>query len=340
MPAITPAVLRQQIASGATGPMYLLVGADEVEKAAVAGEFGGLVEEGLEAFNIDRLYGGEIRVGALIDTAQTLPMMAPRRVVIVLEAEKLLVPKREGKAADEDQAQLEAFIDSPPDHATVVFVCGPLDMRRRLAKLLVKQAQVVDCGTIETEADADLWVKSRAARDKINLEPAAVRALVHRAGLDVVRLRSGLERLALYAMGQPTVTVDDVRQAVPAGPQVEEDFGIANAIRNGDAAAALRQLNAALDAGGVPFVLMGQLRWVAEKMPPQRVRPAIDAVFRTDLALKSSGGDPRILLERLVVELCGSASARRDTPPHRGSAMGTTGSASPSRTWQGPRNRR
>ena len=75
-----------------------------------------------------------------------------------------------------------------------------------------------------------------------------------------------------------------------------------------DAAEALRQLGASLDNGAVPFVLMGQLRWVAEKMPPQRVRPAIDAVFRTDIALKSSGGDPRTLLERLVVELCGAGS--------------------------------
>jgi hypothetical protein len=34
------------------------------------------------------------------------------------------------------------------------------------------------------------------------------------------------------------------------------------------------------------------------------VRPAIEAVFRADLELKSSGGDPRVLLERLVVDLC------------------------------------
>jgi len=33
----------------------------------------------------------------------------------------------------------------------------------------------------------------------------------------------------------------------------------------------------------------------------------VDAVFRTDLAMKSSGGEPRILLERLVVELCARA---------------------------------
>ena len=46
-----------------------------------------------------------------------------------------------------------------------------------------------------------------------------------------MRLRAGLERVALYAMGQATITADDVRQAVPAGPDAQEDFGIANAIR-------------------------------------------------------------------------------------------------------------
>jgi len=39
-------------------------------------------------------------------------------------------------------------------------------------------------------------------------------------------------------------------------------------------------------------------------MHPNRVAGAVDALFRTDLDLKTSGGDPRVLLERLVVELC------------------------------------
>jgi DNA polymerase III delta subunit len=46
------------------------------------------------------------------------------------------------------------------------------------------------------------------------------------------------------------------------------------------------------------------------------LKQAIDAVFRTDEAIKSSGGDPKMLLERLVVELCAPAHAgaqhRRD----------------------------
>jgi len=309
MPVVTRAALKKQIAAGDTGPLYLLIGEDDSEKSAVAAEFVEMVDEGLRAFGVDRLFGGEIKADDLFDVAATLPMMSPRRIVIVIDAERLLIPKREGKAAEPEQERLEAFVKNPPSHATVVLVCGPLDQRRRLVKLLLKEAQVVDCGTITDSADAERWVKARAERDKVPLDAAAVRTLVERAGIDIVRLRGGLERVALYAMGQPKITADDVRQVVPAAGEAT-NFGIANAIEQNDAAEALRELSLALDGGAQPFFLMGQLRWVAEKMPRARLKSAIEAVFRTDEAIKSSGGDPKILLERLVVELCSTSSSR------------------------------
>jgi DNA polymerase III delta subunit len=124
-------------------------------------------------------------------------------------------------------------------------------------------------------------------------------------------LRAAFDRVVLYALGQQTITADDVRESVPAGPEAQEDFGIANAIRNNDVREALKQLGLALDGGTVPVMVLGQLRIAAERLPASRLRPAIDALFRTDLAIKSSGGDPRILLERLVVELCGGAVVGR-----------------------------
>ena len=275
-----------------------------------------MVEEGLRAFSVDRLFGAEIKADDLFDAAATLPMMAPRRVVIVFDAERLLIPKREGKAADLEQERLEAFVKNPPAHATVVFVCGTLDQRRRLVKLLLKEAQLVDCGTITDAADADRWVKAKAERDKVPLDAAAARALVERAGTDIVRLRNGLERVALYAMGQSKITAEDVRQVVPAAAEAA-NFGIANAIERNDAATALRELTLALDGGAQPFFLMGQLRWVAEKMPRARLKDAIDAVFRTDEALKSSGGDPKMLHERLVVELCDPKGRLKAAPTYR-----------------------
>jgi DNA polymerase III subunit delta len=304
LPVLTATILRKQLATGETDPLYMLVGADDLEKSSVASEFAEMVEEDLRPFNVERLYGGETKVDALIDAASTLPMMAPRRVVVVSEAEKLLIPKRESKASEAEQERLEEFIKAPPPHATVVLVCGPLDRRRRMIQLLLKVAHVVDCGTIETEADAQRWVKTRAAREKITIEPAAAAELVARAGLDVARLRAGFDRLTLYAMGQSAITLEDVRQTVSAGPEAQADWGIANAIQRNDVREALRELGLAFESGDVAVKILGQIRIAAEKLSGPRLRPAMDALFRTDIALKSSGGDPRILLERLVVEMC------------------------------------
>ena len=53
-------------------------------------------------------------------------------------------------------------------------------------------------------------------------------------------------------------------------------------------------------------MVLGLVRSVVERTVAPRDMPrAVDALLRTDLALKTSGGDPRVLLERLIVELCG-----------------------------------
>jgi DNA polymerase III subunit delta len=317
MPPLTTAALRAQLAAGAIVPLYMLVGADEIERAAVAAEFVELVEEDLRAFNVDRLHGGETTVDRLAECAQTLPMLAARRIVIVLEAEKLLVPKREGKTAERDQDRLERLLQSVPRETVMVLTCGSLDMRRRAVKILVKEACIVECGTIEDAADAQRWVKARATRAGVVLEQAAIRLLVDRAGPDLTRLRAGLDRVMLYALGQSTITADDVRQTVPATAETQVDFGIAKAIWRNDAREALRELDLSLEAGAMPVMVLGQLRVAAEKLPARCLEQAVEAVFRTDLALKSSGGDPRTLLERLVVELCSDSTGRRASPYQR-----------------------
>ena len=93
----TPADVRKQIASGDTDPVYLLQGEDDVEKAALAAQFISLVDDGLAAFNVERVHAGDWTtgdrlaggVGSLVAAVRTLPMMSPRRVVIVSQAEAL-----------------------------------------------------------------------------------------------------------------------------------------------------------------------------------------------------------------------------------------------------------
>ena len=107
MPTATPSTVRKQIASAETDPVYLLQGEDDIEKSALAHEFEALVEDGLRGFNVDRIHGADIRtsddlatkVADIVTAVRTLPMMAPRRVVLVFQAEAVFVPKRESEAS-------------------------------------------------------------------------------------------------------------------------------------------------------------------------------------------------------------------------------------------------
>jgi DNA polymerase III delta subunit len=102
---------------------------------------------------------------------------------------------------------------------------------------------------------------------------------------------------------------------------------MANAIEAGEAAGALRQLALLLDAGAPAEKVLGQLGWlVRAKFPtlaPVGYRSAIDALFRTDLDLKRSAGESRVLLERLVVELCASRRQRGAMRPSSGPRGGS-----------------
>ncbi len=239
----TPSAVLEQIKSATPAPIYLLFGEDDVEKAALAHDFEDLVEEGLRAFNVERLHAGDWTTGdrlaagvaGLVAAVRTLPMMVPRRVVVLLQADAVLMPKRESEAASRALEELERLIGSPPAETTLVIVAGSVDKRGRVFKLLSKHAALVECGVLETVADAERWIKNQVAASGIAMAPAGARLLAERCGPDVKRLRNDVERLLLYAMGQKTIELDDVREIV--GPAaLQDDWAMTNAIEAGDGA--------------------------------------------------------------------------------------------------------
>ena len=305
MAVATQADVRKQIAAGKVAAIYVLLGPDEAAKIALAGEFLELVEADLRAFNVDRLYGGETTGAQVVDAARTLPMMVPRRVVLLLHAERLLIPKKDSDASTRDLETLESYVKAPVDTCCLVMVAESVDKRRSLAKQLLSKATVVECTGPADAVEAAKWVKDRVAKEGLTIDARAARLVADRVGPDVSRLRSDVERLVLYAAGSKAITEADVKEVVaPATSQ--DDWGVTNAIARGSAGDALRELGLMMDNGAVPYMILGQLAWfVRTKVPAPKVSSAVEAVFRTDLAIKTSAGDPRALLERLVVELCG-----------------------------------
>jgi DNA polymerase-3 subunit delta len=325
------AEVRRQIASGETKPLYLLTGDDPQARHDVAQEFLALVDEGLHAFNVETFSAAEATsaaqreqlIGHILSAARTLPMMAPRRVVIVHAAERLLSPRKGGdegetlplplpggkrKRAPTAAEELEAYLAAPEPLTTLIFVSGDLDGTRRLVKLVRTHAVTVDCGSLSDAAEAGRWIRARLERDGLTIEPQAVTRLLQGTGLSLARIRADVEKLALFAAGESTVTVRHVRELVQPLSEPGENFAMGRAFWNGDTRAALREVAAQLDAGFRPEMVLGQIRAAVTSdrgRADDRIRQALDAVFETDLAIKSSGVDPQHVLERLVVDICG-----------------------------------
>ena len=331
---VTPQSLEQHIASGRLDPVYLLVGQDGALKSALVTQLIESIEADFRPFNVDKLFPPDQKEEArrqfwtMLQLARTLPMMAPRRVIVVAQAEKLMAifkagddepaPPAEASAGKKGrrvvqksagEAELEAFeeyLANPSPEAVLVFVAGEgLNRTLKPVKLLEKLAVVVDCDPLSAGGDAVAWVRAEAAAEGVRVEPAAARLLASLAGEDITRLRAEFERAVLFASGEGIITEAAVRE-IAGAPTTQNPWAMTNAIERGAAGDALRELALKFDAGEFPPMILGQLRWfVSTKLHPARVPAAVEAVLRTDLALKTSGGDPRVLLERLVVELCG-----------------------------------
>jgi DNA polymerase III subunit delta len=343
MPVVTEASVREALRKGAPAPVYLLVGDDEVGKAGLLDALTALVPEEDRAFNLARFYANEHDLGDVVAAARTLPFLGTRRVVVLLRGEAVLKARgRAGAENDEEApepevseqapggaAELERYLQSPSPESCLVIVAADVNRATRLGKALVRHATVVEYWGLKSERDArgrgvndalrqaQRYASERLADAGLRAGRDVVQALVDHAGTDIAVLRGAIDRLEHYCAGKTAVSLADVR-AVATGTVSVDAWALTSAIERGEAATALRELHLAIESGASPFMVLGQLGWfVRTKLPntaPRRVPEAVEALFRTDAAMKSSGGDAQILLERLVVELCGEAAGRRTGP--------------------------
>ena len=313
--SFTPKQVREQAARGGLEPLYLVTGDDDAEMSALASALSDSVEEELRAFNVQRFYGTDsgTTLAGVLDAAGTFPLLTSRRVVLLMQAQVLLAGRkaRTAAAADSEEAAAEGeatgsgkgsdlsllkdYAERPYAHAVVALFGHGL---QRSFTALAKRAAVVTC-------DAPTDILATLEREHgVRFDEGARRLLRERAGDDVAKLRDEVERVALYAAGRTVIGIEQVR-AIVAKPIALGGWALANNVRDRRTADALRELRLQLDEGASPYMILGLLRSAVEQSAsPRDVPRALDVLLRTDLALKTSSGDPQVLLERLVVELC------------------------------------
>ena len=326
-----PAPPQSGIVCGMAGkdihPIYVLHGDDAFLLDTHRREIVARVVAGAEAQLCVTSFDGSAELADVLDELRTVPFLAPRRLVILRDADAFVKTHREA---------IEKFFEKPPTSASLLLVVASWPGNTRLAKLVAKIGQAIDCSVGEKE-NLSGWIAKSASKRGKKIAPDASELLAQWVGRDLAALDGEIEKLSLYVGQREQINVQDVSSLVTAsaGPAAYE---LTNAVTAGDAAWALRALGGMLRTRGDEFKTLGLIAWhlrramtAKEKlaagadpraalpnMPyqPQKAfmamlqRRSLRAfhddfrkLIRADLAMKS-GTEPRAALQELVVQLC------------------------------------
>jgi DNA polymerase III subunit delta len=155
-------------------------------------------------------------------------MFGSGKVVVIRDADEFVSRFRE---------QLEDYVASPSDSATLVLRFNSLPSNQRIYKAISKTGQIVPC---QPPKDVKSWVVQRGKSvHKLAVTPEAAELLVDFLGDDLGRIDNELAKLALSTTGS-RIGAEEVTQGV-AFQREREMWDLTNALGEGNAAEALRR---------------------------------------------------------------------------------------------------
>jgi DNA polymerase-3 subunit delta len=304
------------------------------------------VAEGTRDWGVRKFSADDDDVSAILGQARTMPMLAPRQVIFVSEAEAW---ERLGDdSRDSLVKQISEYLDDPAPFTVLVFEAGALDQRMRLAKMFAEKTV-----TVSVELSTDPAERARLALPLslemakelgANLERDAAEELCDILNGDLAAIRTELEKLSAYAGDRKIITRADVDLLVIAARKYEV-WDLAGMLAERQPAQALEFLDSLLREGEPAPALLGALAWTyrklleaqelpagtagwqasgrlkmrpaaaelavrqSRKFPKSQLTSGLAALYEADSRLKSGGTNQRAVMEFLVTQLASPSPA-------------------------------
>lgn len=344
MPLLSQEKLIERLAHGKPIPAVVLVGTDaylrdmcrtKIVEASVA--------EGARDWAVARMSAREAGWDEILGRARTVPMLSPRQVIMVEDAES--VEKFGDDARDEIVDVLAEYFESPAPFTLLLIEAAALDGRLRFFKLLQEKALMVELrvGPESAAALAEQMAKDLGA--EIDRPAAALLAEILNG--EPGRMHIEIEKLATYAdsaADRPRITVADVEALVVAARR-NTVWQLADMLATRQRGPALATLDNLLREGEPLIAIVGALAWryrtlivaremsphtpgyqatrqlgmssmaaenairQAHRIPKQDLLAGIAALAEADSQLKSSNPDPRAMMEFLIARLTSSSAS-------------------------------
>lgn len=327
---MNPGELQRAIGEQRLPALLCLCGEENyLVEQAWRGVLAAVVPEEARDFNYQVFQGKEVKAATLTDALRTLPVFAPRRLVLVKNAQEIPAAEQEG---------LLDYLKDPLPEAVLLLVCDKIDARRKFFQAIKKHGELVEFKRLyDNQIPGFIRQQLQGAGRSMTEDGMAL--FCRRVGSNLQEVVGELEKLFTYLGERKLADVADIA-AVVADSRVDSIFELTNALGSGDSGEALRLLGRLLADGQAPLLVLNLMvrhfrqLWLtkevleqggakgevarkvgvnpyfvdglvrqAQRFSARRFHDAFERFLETDLALKSSGAHPAPLLERLVLEI-------------------------------------
>ena len=162
-----------------------------------------------DGMNFARFDGKKAEVEAIIDFADTMPLFADHRVVLVTDSGFF----------KNGNAELNDYIKHLPETTYLIFVEKEASGVTALFKTVKELGRVVAYNEM-TEDEIRMQVLRILKREGKQMRASTFSYLLMKTGTDMMNISSELEKLICYTLGREEITAEDI----DAGDEVEIDF--------------------------------------------------------------------------------------------------------------------
>ena len=321
------------IGEGKVAPFYFLYGAESFYRLEIIRALNHkLITPDNRDFNLENFEARESSVGDWIGAAKTLPFLGGMKLIIVRNLHETTIE-------DSDQKKLFKYVADPVLDSCLVITADKVDRKRKLYKNLTTQQGALCCEAPQ-EAGLLSWAKHRARSFGYDLSSGAARKMVDRIGAKPGILAKELEKAMAYAGRENKITESMVGDLV-GDIKVENAFSLTEALKEKKTEKALLLLQNQLDHGEDPVKILGLIAWqfrtlwevkhyqaqkygvqkIAEQMGAKpflvekalqytknfnrpQLQEGMKYLLEADRDLKTSGREPRGVLETLLLRIC------------------------------------
>jgi DNA polymerase-3 subunit delta len=304
-----------------------------------AGDETGFIDEGVELlfqklvtpeirdFNLDIFYGSEVNATRIIDSATSFPLMAPYRVVLLREVQKL---------STGDLEALAAYAGRPSRTTYLIITLRDKDSRKKGIEALRKAGAYVECKPLY-ENQIMPWIQKHVRRLGLSITGPAAQWLASEVGASTSLLRSEIGKIQIYLGERKEITEEDV-QAVAGFRREYSVFSLQDAVGAKDAVAALRILDNLLpntsagamistlaryfghlhlahglparkdqallaEKAGVHTFFAERLQKAAQNYSPAELCNALEVLLQTDYLLKTQGVAEMLIMRLMLIAI-------------------------------------